>query len=321
MDWKAKILIILGVVLVIVSLGFIIKYQRDIINKQSIIESSLVEQKELANGILRSQGSYILKKDLDNYAKSQNLDLKPIKEDLEKIKSEIKGINTIRVITNGVKSDNLPSDSVIKIPNNVTITEDKFNYLKTTQIKDINEISSEQKIPFGKVAFSAWKEKPWSEELYKREYFVTNTISIDEDGRSNVYNKFSVKVDDKFYDLKINKADYVDVFPEAKFRFSPRLYAGFNGGAYLNQIAGEASPNLKLYLFSSGKTKVDPNWIFLGLGGGYGVVGQSFLFNISPVGYNVGHHLPFVNNIFVEPSFAIDINGNYAVLAGLAFGL
>lgn len=324
MSWKTKVAIVVSVLAVIACLGFIIKYQRDIIEKQKIIETSIAEQKVLADSVVRSQSSYLSKKDLEEYAKSKDISLEPILEDLEKLRADIKSVNTINVITNGVSGKGLPTTAVKPNPEPEKVdpkNPDPFNYSLNEQIFNVNEFAGDVTVPFGTVGFSSWKKDPWSFNYTKRQYFSSTVVGVDEDGRNYYYNKFYIEVDGKRYDLKISEAKSVEVFPEAKFRFYPRLYAGIDGGAYLNFVGGEVTPNLQLFLFSHGKTKPDPNWIFLGLGGGYGVVQNNFNFTISPLAYNVAHHLPFVDNIFIGPSLSLDVKANYAIMLGLRFGL
>jgi ABC-type thiamin/hydroxymethylpyrimidine transport system permease subunit len=68
MDWKVKTVIIGSVLLIIIVLAFIVKAQYDAIERLKFIETSVTESKELSEGVVRAQASYVTKKDLEiNY--------------------------------------------------------------------------------------------------------------------------------------------------------------------------------------------------------------------------------------------------------------
>src|SRR5690242_8223510 len=102
-----KVSIIVGSVLLLIFLLLIVKMQRDIINKQSQLETSLVEMKQLGDGIVRSQASYVSRRDLEEFAKNSNVNLEPIEEDLKKLGAEVKGISSILVASPGYTGSNL----------------------------------------------------------------------------------------------------------------------------------------------------------------------------------------------------------------------
>lgn len=193
MNWKYKVLIVAGVVFVIASLCMIIKYQRDVIQKQQMIETSLVEQKQLADNIVRAQASYITKKDLESYAKDNHVSLDPIKDDLKKLGAEVKGVSVVHVLTPGQSIKDQGSTTVVPNPEPVKVdpsNPDPYKYLSNKQVLKLNEPFGNNQVPVGEVGFSAWKEKPWESTIYKRDYKVVNVIGEDEEGRHYVYNKF-----------------------------------------------------------------------------------------------------------------------------------
>lgn len=328
MDRKWKIGLAAAVILIIAFLLWLAKYQHDMLERQKLIESSVAEQKELANGIMRAQASYVTKKDLERYSKDWGVDLDPIRKDLEKLNAEVKGISATKVVTAGYYGSNIastseesrkPGDNPEPIdPEN----PDPYRYQQKRQVLTLNEPFSEQDaIPYGEVGFSAWKKRPWDLKVAPREYRVASVLGQDEDGRHYVYNKFSIVVDGKKYDVKISDSRFVEKLPESKFRFSPRLYFGMDGGAYFNKSLGAAIPNLQLFFWSKGRTKTNPDWILLGVGTGYEIVEDRISFLISPVSYNVGHHLPLVDNIFLGPAVSTDAWGNFAIMFGARVGL
>jgi hypothetical protein len=324
MTWKTKLLIILGTLAVIATLGYIIKYQHDIIKKQEDIQKSLVEMKKLPGNVTRAEAEYVTSKDIDALAKNLNLKIDPIRDDLSKLNADVKGIQVISVVSTGGKQSNIPSTSTENRENppiNTNPITDPYNYQKNTQVLQLEEPFSDKKVPIGQVKFSAWRDKPWDLEINKRTYTIINVLGQDENGRHYVYNKFSINTNNKQYDLDIQNAKFVEEYPESKFRFSPRLYLGLDAGTYLKAPEFEFIPNLQLSLFSNGKTKVNPEWTFLGIGAGYEVRSDRFTFMISPINYNIGQYIPFTKNIYIGPSVSFDTNANFAILGGIRIGL
>jgi len=324
MNWKEKVGVGTGIAAVIASLLCVIKCQNDQMDKLQTIEKSVVAQKQLSDDIIRAQSYYIQKKDLEVFAKKSDIDLKPIQEDLKKLGAKIEGISTVQVISSGYSGTNLPSTTTTPNDNPTPIdptNPDPFEYNAKRQELALTEPFADKAVPFGSVGFSAWKDKPWDLEIDKREYGVVNVLGQDEEGRHYVYNKFSITVDGKKYDLKVNEAKFVEQYPKAKFRWDPRLYAGADVGAYFTEPSVAFTPSLELSLLSFGRTRPDPNWTFLGLGGGYEAVQDRFVFVVSPVNYNIGHPLPLVNNVFLGPTVSTSLKGDVAVMLGVRFGL
>jgi hypothetical protein len=324
MNWKSKVGIGTGAAAVIASLICIIKCQNDQMEKLQTIEKSVVAQKQLSDDIIRAQSSYIQKKDLEVFAKKADIDLKPIQEDLKKLGAKIEGISTVQVVSLGYQGTNLPSTTTTPNDNPIPVdptNPDPFGYNANRQGLVLTEPFAGKAVPFGYVGFSAWKVNPWDLEIDKREYGVVNVLGQDEEGRHYVYNKFSITVDGKKYDLKVNEAKFVEQYPKSKFRWDPRLYAGADVGAYVNVPSVAFAPSLEVSLLAFGRTRPDPDWTLLGLGGGYEAVQDKFVFVVSPVNYNIGHPLPLVNNVFLGPTVSTSLKGDVAVMLGLRFGL
>jgi hypothetical protein len=323
-DWKYKVAIVAGVVAVIASLLFVVKYQNDTIRRLEAVEKSIVAQKTLPDGTTLAESSYVTRDDLKQFAKDNDVNLKEIKKDLKDLNGKVEGIQIVRVYSAGYQGTDIPSTGTTPNPNPTpvdTTNPDPFGYLSNRQELQLNEKFGELDVPFGKVGFSAWKKNPWDLNVEERQYKISNVLGMDEDGRHYVYNKFFIEVDGEPYEIPIDEAKFVEEYPTGKFRFAPRFYAGFDGGAYFTEPSGAFIPNLQLSLFSYGKTKPDPDWAFLGLGAGYEVAQNRFTFVVTPASYNIAHHLPFVNNIFVGPSVSADLQGGVAILLGARFGL
>ena len=322
--WKIKLAVVAGVLALIAGLLLIIKYQRDIINKQETIEKSLVEMKQLPNNVIRSEAKYVTSDDLNKFANSLDLKLDPIRSDLKSLNADIKGIQVTNVNSVGSKEINLPSDKTEVRTDPIIPGEslDKYGYLKNVQVLTLEEpFADGKKVNFGEVRFSAWKDKPWDLTVSPRKYTVLNVLGEDEDGKHYTYSKFSVVADGKTYDLKIADSKFQEELPSAKWSFNPQLYLSADFGAYLTSTRFEFIPNLQLMLFSYGQTKSFPDWNFLGLGFGYTFNAKSLALIVSPANYNIAKHLPLVKNVYIGPSISINAKQEFSVLGGIRVGL
>jgi hypothetical protein len=337
MSWKAKAGIAAGVVALIAALCFVIWYQHQMLQKQAALETQIVEMKKLQDGVVRAQASYVSKDDLKKFAKDNGVDLGPIQDDLKKLNAEIQGINKVVVVTPGFTGTNLPSTGTTPrtdpgtTPAVVTCPDgskkncpdvDPFGYTKSAQVLKLDEPFGEHtNVPWGSVSFSAWRDKPWDLTVTPREYTMMTVLSTDESGRHFVHNKLAITVDGKPYTLPIASSQFVEQYPDSSFRFDPSLYLGVDAGVTFKPVAGEVTPNLQMFLFSYGRTKINPDWIFLGLGLGYETQSNNLGFIVSPVDYNLGKLLPLIDNLYLGPSLSFDASGNVGLLAGVRVGL
>jgi hypothetical protein len=327
MDWKTKTITIGGVVLAMSVMGYIIKIQHDTVERLKFIETSVVESKNIGNGIVREQASYVTKKDLENMIKDQGMDLSAIKKDLSVLGASVNGISTVKVITQGYEANHLPSSNVTPRPpetntNAANVNQDPYKYQTSTQWLSLNEPIDKENIPFGKVGFSAWEDKPWSVQVSPRTYSSTTVLGKNEEGRSYAYTKFEIEVDGKKYTIPITEAKIAEEYPTPSFRFSPRLYLGVDFGAVANPpMHFELMPNLGLSFFSYGQTKINPDWTFLTLGLGYETQTKGIALSLSPIDYNIAKHFPFVENLYLGPSVSLDPKGNVVLYIVIRVGL
>lgn len=323
--WQ-KILAIVITLLVIIGIGFIIFKQNEIAKKQDTIENQILQQKELSDNIIRSQNKFSTKEDLEKFISQNNLSLKVIEDDLEKINAKLTFVNVATVKSVGQVDANLPSTSQ-GVPNNSEVTScDPHNYMKVEQKLSLNEEFSNTKVPFGEVGFSAWQSKPWSVNIKPREYRSVNVVGTDENERVYVYNKFSVLVDNKEFNIKISKAETKQEYPEAKFSFfNPKLFLSTSGAINLTKAPVQGSVNLGLAvgIMSYGKSKLNPDISVLQLGAGYETGTQSPSLVVKPINFNIGGLFPgkVISNTYVGPSIQVDTKGNVLAGAGLSVGL
>lgn len=331
MSLTSKILLFLFGILMLCAGTFIIYKQIEISNRQSVIENSIIQQKELADNIMRSMSQYASKKDVEQFAKDQNVNLEAIKKDLETLNANLVAVNNVIVNSKGQNGSNQGSTHTTPNPEPKPVdpnNPDPYGYMSNRQEFELNEQFENVKVPFGKVGFSAWKEKPWDYSVQARTYSLTNTIGTDENQRHYVYNKVTVKVGDKNYDLKISSSQTKEEIPEAKFHFwNPRLYLGMDAGVRIATVPGgppvrgEAAPSVNLSIMSYGRYKNQPDISVLQVGAGYGIDSQRPNLSLTPIMYNVGKHIPLMNNLYVGPSVHVNTGGDVSVMGGVRVGL
>jgi hypothetical protein len=321
--WQIKLLSAIGVIALISGLLLVIKYQRDIINKQTDIQNSIVNFKKLPDNVVRDQTQYASPADLDKLAASLDLKLGPIQDDLKSLKANITGIQTITVNSNGETKTNVASTTTTPRTDPIPANEpvDQYGYNKNKQTLVLTEPFGKTDVPIGQVSFSAWQEKPFDVQLEPRQYTAINILGTDENGKTYTYSKFAVKVDGKVYDIDIADAKLVEELPEPKFRFSPRIYIGADFGTLVSEPQFQFVPNLELMLFSRGLTSTYPTWTFLGLGAGFSVNTKNVEFLMSPVSYNVGQYIPFLKNLYISTDVGLNTHAQFSVFGGLKVGL
>lgn len=332
---STKVLIFLGIILTFGMASFIIYKQVENSNRLQAIEGSVVQQKQLVDGIIRSLTEFSTKKDIEQFLKDSGVNLKAIQDDLAKLHGEISAVNVVQVNSTGYKETNVKSTSTTVNNSKTSVptvdcngkqipcpNTDPFGYQKEIQNLSINEEFGQLKVPFGQASFNASQQAPWSLDVLPRQYNVATVIGTDENNKTYVYNKFSVKANDKNYDIPINSSVTKEEFPMAKFNFwNPRLFVGIDGGIDVTKIKGEVIPNINVGIMSYGQYKKSPDFSILEVGIGYGTVSQTGQMVITPVTYNIGKHIPLMNNTYVGPSLGIGFTGGVTAGIGIRVGL
>lgn len=337
MDWKWKMATIGMVVFVVALMFFIIMKQYELLEKQRVIENDVIEMRRLAKDIVRAQSRYATSKDIDKILKDQKIDANEIKKDIKRLDAKLTSVVTTRVVTPGFIGTGIASTSTTPGPatNDPTVLVDckdgkaecpnldKHGFLQNRQVLRLDEpFSSDKTIPFGSVGFSAWQDKPWDLNIFPRNYRTTTVISENEDGRQFAHTEMSVEVDGKKYTMPIQNSEIVQKYPESHFMFNPRVYIGVDVGVKANPPAhSEGSVNLSVPLFSRGKTKKESDWTFVGIGAGYQFHSKSLGVVATPITYNLGNHLPVIDDLHIGPSVALDPSLNVSVMAGLRVGM
>lgn len=324
MKLSTKIMVWLGSFLVVGAFWFIIYKQLENSNRQTAIEQNVISQRQLVDGIARSQASWATRDDVEKLIKDNGINLKAIENDLNKLNATVTTINVAVVTSRGQHSTNVPTIPGLVInPNPVDlINPDPYGYMQQQQALKLNETFGDISLPIGSIGFSAWQKEPWNYDILAREYHLNTIIGTDENQRQYYYNKFVIKIDGKDYIVPIQSAITQQVYPEAKWSWwNPRLFMGVDGGVNVSDMTGEFTPNINIGFMSYGRYKVQPDFSILELGLGYGVASDNLQLVITPFTYNIGRHIPLMNNMYLGPSVNIGTNGNVSIMTGFRVGL
>jgi len=330
---KYKIVLIIGFILTLIVLLGIIKTQYDTIKSQeAMVEKTMVEFKELKDGTVRAQAQYT--QDLEKFAKQSKINLDPIQNDIQSLNAKIVGISTILTSTPGFVGQNLgssgtkprdkPTVTTVPCPSGgEVVCPDVFGYQSNVQTLSLTEpFQNNLQIPLGQVEFKAWEAKPWNLTIMPRSYSVTTILGQDEDGRHYNYHKFEIKTGGKSYTVPISESKFIEQLPEAEFRFSPRIYLGIAAGARVYpELQPEIAPNVGVALFTYGQTKTNPDFTFLHLGASYNSQSNTAGIMVTPVTYNLGQHIPLIDNLHLGPAVTLDTELGVTVSGNVLVGL
>ncbi len=330
---KYKIYIASAIVLSFAVLSLIIYKQSEIINRQKSIEAKVIDQKDLIDGIVRSKSQYATSDDIEKFIKDNDVNLSAIKKDISTLDSKITDVNVVVTKSSGQKgsggastgngSSNPEPSAPTKCKDGTDCpSPDKYGYLKLEKKFNLNEKFGDKLVPIGSVGFSAWQENPWSYDLKSREYRLTNVISTDENQRHIFHNTFTIKVDDKIYQVPILTGEAKQEFPEAKLSWwNPRIFMGLDYGLELSHLNGSVIGSLDLQLLSYGMYLNQPDFSILGLGIGYDSGDKNINYIVTPITYNIGKRIPLMNNFYLGPSIQFDNSNNVVIALGIRSAL
>jgi hypothetical protein len=328
-----KILIAIATIVTFGAMGLIIYNQEQHKTQLAQIQSQIVAQQQLVDGIVRSQSSYATSTDLAKFASDNQINLQAIQDNLKTLNSQLAAINvvsassTAQTTTNQASTGTGPANPTpptsVACVNGTCPNSDQYGFMKAEQQLALNEDFGTLKVPFGTVGFSAWQQNPWNTTIPPRVYNVDTVVGTDVNERQTFYNKFTVNVDGKTYTIPIAKATTEQQVPTASWSWwNPRLLMGLDGGININHVKGEFTPSISLGIMSYGQYKTTPDFSILEVGFGYGAVNKTGEFVITPVAYNIGKKLfsPLMNNTYIGPSLQIGTDGSFGVSAGFRVG-
>jgi len=185
------------------------------------------------------------------------------------------------------------------------------------------EMANGEELPVGWVKYHpALKgEDPFTVFNYPLEYYTTVIRSEKDDGTFSysvdayVENNYVKSSRGKKFPVHINKVNFEErLISDKRFRFNPRL--ALSGAINSKNMF----PMLNMSLWSYGRTKRDMDLRFFIVGAGlFSDSGTYGAFAFSPVEYNLGNHVPFVENFFLGPT--IDFSTNGSVGYGIQFSI
>lgn len=301
---KLNIIQIILLSLNIIIVSFLFFHKND--DNTQYLKEIQIKQKQLEDNITRSSTSFASKEDIKKILNESKIDLSKIEDDLEGLNAKIDSVNKVQVVSVYQKQENIPTEN--SIPKTDPIEVKKDDLKQETQYVSIGEQFKNTRVPFGKVGFSYWRNNPWEYEVYKRNYKITNVIAKDSNNNTVVYNKFSINVDNKDYDLELDSADNIQIMPENKFHFYPKIFLGFSSGYNINK-SFDSSVFLYGNFIQYGQFKNNPKLSLLNLG--LGTNFNTYKVSLVPVFFNLQNISKFLQNSYIGPGFAYGFNNSY----------
>lgn len=301
---KLNIIQIILLSLNIIIVSFLFFHKND--DNTQYLKEIQIKQKQLEDNITRSSTSFASKEDIKRILNESKIDLSKIEGDLEGLNAKIDSVNKVQVVSVYQKQENIPTEN--SIPKTDPIEVKKDDLKQETQYVSIGEQFKNTRVPFGKVGFSYWRNNPWEYEVYKRNYKITNVIAKDSNNNTVVYNKFSINVDNKDYDLELDSADNIQIMPENKFHFYPKIFLGFSSGYNINK-SFDSSVFLYGNFIQYGQFKNNPKLSLLNLG--LGTNFNTYKVSLVPVFFNLQNISKFLQNSYIGPGFAYGFNNSY----------
>lgn len=313
---------LLFVVLLICS-GFYLSIKSESNKNALLLQEQIIKQKELSDLIMRSSNQYVSSKDLEQFAKDNSINFNNLKEDIKKLNTAIQSVQVVTVTTREIIKIEQPSTST-GAENKDPIPEDLkkldvYGYWQTQQKFKINEEFKNGSVPFGEVGFSAWQKNPWDINIPKRNYKISTVITSTEDNRQITYNKMSIDVGGKQYDIPIDSSEVKQVLPEKRFRYEPNLYLSLSSGYNTSSnIDNTASMGLSFINYGNGLTK---DLVFANLGFVKSLNNFNYGITLKPVMYNVRKNINFLQNTYIAPDLSFMNDKSFFVGLSLSVGL
>jgi hypothetical protein len=317
------------VLLLLAAAGYFMKSLRD---ENVRLRSEMTQFKALTETLVRSSTQWATKGDVESRMREllTKEDLKAVKEDLDRLGSHLAAVGkTMGAISRKVSeleksdSEGPPNALVEKCDDGRLI--DTHGYTKASQIK---ELEDGNKAPVAKVRFNAAEAKPWSYEVYGREYHLTTIVGRKDDGQLTFHHTLEYGVPDvtgTMFPVTLKTSEYLQVpLSRRMFWWTPALDAGVFAGGRVHSLAdgGEGifsfGADMGFSFSSYGRTKADSLLRFFRLGAGYDAQRTVAHFSFAPIQANLGDPLPFLTNLWLWPYAAFDTAGG--VDAGLAAG-
>jgi hypothetical protein len=144
-------------------------------------------------------------------------------------------------------------------------------------------------------------------------------LATKEDGSHDVYSHVRLNVDGKDFDLPIRDARWTETMPEARWRWSSKVYLGPGIGlSILPRLQASSGFALQASIGSYGKTTTIPRFAVGLLGVGYDFGVKAPTLSLTPALWNAGEVIPWVDALYLGPSMFVGFDGSISVLATLS---
>ena len=179
-----------------------------------------------------------------------------------------------------------------------------MNYEETVIKK---QLSDKSEIPWSWAMYSPniKSDNKWTTGTYPVKLHTNIAIGKNKD-RSDAYVEAYMTSDvfnadkGKKFPIDIESVSWVQThLKDKKFIYNPKLSLGV-------ALSGDIFTTLGISFFSYGRDVDDMDWKFLNIGGGFS--SNNGLIFVSPVEYNLGKHIPYINNLFISPFMGADKN-------------
>lgn len=322
MNEKLKSIAVLILSISLISLIIVVFYFYKQIHEENInLRNEIVEFKNISETIARSSVKWVTKDDLNNHLKNiltkDEVDI--IKKDLSILNSRLfsvgQTVGTIR--SHIVKLENStkegPENQVVVCNDGRII--DVYGYTKKAQIKELIDSNA---APLASVQFNASKDKPWSYEVFKRDYKISTVIGKKDSGQLTFHQKLQYVVPEvdknKTYNIDILSSEFSQTqLKNSMFWFNPILdFNVFLGGEiykFNNNENISYGVDAGLSLSSYGETRADSWFRLFRLGIGYDFGRHLVGLSVAPIMFNAGKPLPLLTNLYIGPRLSVDSSG------------
>lgn len=260
--------------------------------------------------------------DLKDEIASLKEDWKEALSDIKDKDEEISNMGqTISKLEENIRKLRIASDHMYKAGTGDE-NEQYFIDIKYPVKNDVDEIVKE--VPYAWAIFYPNKpdDKKWKYGIYSLDYYSQIVQTEQQDGQYNTYTKVWFENNER----KISKGYEVPVdivssefkqtrkTVEEMFWWAPHISLGLDG-MFSSRLRASAGASINVSTSGYGRTKNDLTWKFFEFG--LGMNEDTFYGKFSPFSYNVGRHLPLVENTFVGPFVGIDDESDYVVGLGI----
>lgn len=296
---------------------------------QALLAKSAEPQEQLDGGVVRASTVEGAPGDALASAAAEGVPVGTVTTDAKAHGATVNSTSSTRTTTTGKRESNVPSTGTQErqpdaaAPTDAKAGDDKWGYTRARKYIDLSEpMPGAGEVPWGRVGFSAWQEKPWDVSVVPRTYKVVTVGAVTDDGRRYAYSRFTVEVDGKEYPVTIQSAKYVEDLPTGRFRWHLKpliavdLAASVFGGSGLQVL-----PGVQLAIAGYGTSPQLPEWLFVILGLAADTTGPAGALTLTPLSWNLHRALPFVDNTYVGATVSFTTQGLMGVGGGVRVGL